>query len=189
MRWRAALVVVAAVGLGVLIFHSGAAPAGVATSSATTTTTTRPQSTTTTTTRPQSTTTTTTIPRKDVKVLVANASTTNGVAAAYSTVLEQAGWTVLTPVTAKPPTRATSAVYYAANKTAEADAVAAAFGLSSSDVGPISSAIPVDSVGDADVVLVIGSDLAAKTPTTVPPTSSTTTSTTSATRTHGSRTH
>jgi hypothetical protein len=96
---------------------------------------------------------------------------------------------VLAPVTATSSARATSAVYYAANKRPEADQVAAAFGLPASDVLPLSAATPVASAAGADVVLVIGSDLAAKTPpTTVPPTTTTVPKTTTTTRAHKSST-
>jgi hypothetical protein len=123
-----------------------------------------------------------------VKVLVANASTTNGVAAGYSTALQHAGWTVLPPVTAKPPAEATSSVYYATNKRSDADAVAAALGVPASAVLPVSPATPVAVTTGADVIVLVGSDLAAKTPpSTVPPTTApkaTTTSTTAKTKTH-----
>jgi hypothetical protein len=167
---RALAVIVVAVVLGVLVLHAGGGPSGSAASTASTT------SAVSTTTLAPRTTTSTTASHAGVKVLVANDSTTGGVAGGYSTALQRAGWTVLAPVTAKPPVRATSAAYYAANKRPQADQVAAAFGLPSSDVLPLSAATPVTSVAGADVVLVIGLDLAAKTPpTTVPPTTTTTT--------------
>ncbi|HXR54131.1 MAG TPA: LytR C-terminal domain-containing protein, partial [Acidimicrobiales bacterium] len=93
----------------------------------------------------------------------------------YATALQHAGWTVLTPVTAKPPVHATSVVYYAANKRSEADAVAAALGVLPGAVLPVSPATPVSNIAGADVIVLIGSDLAAKTPpSTVPPTTTTT---------------
>jgi len=165
---RALAVVVVAVVLGVLALR--ATPQRASTLPPSTVTTTVPR---------VVPTTTTTVPHRDVKVLVANASTTNQVAAGYSTVLQQAGWTVLAPVTAKPPPRATSSVYYASGRRDEALAVAAAFGLPASAVLPLSSATPVSNVDGADVVLVVGSDLAAKTPpSTVPPTTTTSPTTT-----------
>jgi hypothetical protein len=174
MVGRAAAVIVAAVLIGVLVLRSESSPARVPPSTSTTTTTTAPRSA-----------TTTTVSHADVKVLVANGSTTNNVASGYSTVLQHGGWDVLAPTNAKPPPRATSAVYYAANKRSDADAVAAAFGLPLSDVFPISSATPVANVGGADVVLVIGLDLAAKTPpSTVPPTTTTAPKTTTSTTAH-----
>jgi len=169
MVGRAIVIIVVAVVVGVLVLRSGGHPAGLA----------APGGTSTTTTAPHQTTTSTTASHAGVKVLVANDSTTNGVAGGYATALRNAGWRVLVPTNAKPPARATSAVYYAANKRADADAVAAAFGLPAADIFPISTATPVANIGGADVVLVVGADLAAKTPpTTIPP--PTTTSSTAA---------
>jgi hypothetical protein len=175
---RALAVIVVAVVLGVLIVHSWGSPGSAAIPPPTSGTTT---STTSATTLPPTTTTTT--PRGDVKVLVANGSTTNGIATGYTTALQRAGWNMLVPTNAKPPPRATSAVYYAANKRDQADVVAQALGLPLSDVFPISPATPVTSTTGADVVVVIGSDLAAKTPpSTVPPTTTTTAAHTTTTR-------
>ena len=169
--------IVAAVVLGVLILHEGTrSPVVALPSSHVPSTSLAPSSgaTTTTTAHPSSS-TSTTVSHAGVKVLVANDSTTNGVAAGYSTALQHAGWTVLKPVTARPPIHATSAVYYAANKRSEADAVAAALGVPLSAVLPVSPATPVSNTAGADVVVLVGSDLAAHTPPgTVPPTTSTT---------------
>jgi hypothetical protein len=159
------VVIVIAVVLGVLILRTSG-PSSVALPS--------PVVSTTTTTAPRST-TPTTASHAGVKVLVANDSTTNGVAAGYTTVLQHAGWSVLVPTNGKPPLRATSSVYYASNKRSEADAVATALGLPLSDVLPLSSATPVSNTANADVVLLVGADLASKTPpSTVPPTTTTT---------------
>lgn len=171
--------IVVTVAVGVLIVHSWGSPGSSPlppVAGATTTTTAAPR-----TTLPSTTTTTT--PHSQVKVLVANDSTTNGVATGYTTALQRAGWNMLVPTNAKPPVKATSSVYYAANKRDQADAVALALGLSLSSVLPISPATPVANVSGADVVVVIGSDLAAKTPpSTVPPTTTTTTAKTTTTR-------
>jgi hypothetical protein len=162
---RAVIIIVVAVVLGVLILRSGG-PSSVALPTPTSSTT---SSSTTTTAPPRS------APRSDVKVLVVNDSTTSGVAGDYTTVLQHAGWSVLVPGNAKPPPVATSSVYYASNKRSDADAVATALGLPLSDVLPLSPATPVSNVAGADVVLVVGADLAAKTPpSTVPPTTTTT---------------
>jgi hypothetical protein len=146
--------------------------------------------TTTTTPRHPATSTSTTVSHAGVTVLVANSSTTGGVAAGYSTVLQRAGWTLLPPVTAKAPLRATSSVYYAANKRPDADAIAASLGIPDSSVLPVSAATPVANTTGADVVLVIGSDLAAKTPpSTVPPAATTSVpKTTTTTKAHTSST-
>jgi hypothetical protein len=167
---RALAVIVAAVVLGVLIVHSWGTR-----STATVPPTTIPLagSTTTTTSRPATSTSTTT-PHGQVKVLVANGSTTNGVASGYSTALQRAGWNMLSPVTAKRTIGATSEVFYATSKRVQADDVALALGLPLSDVLPVSPAVPVANVSGADVIVVLGADLAAKTPPSTVPTSTTT---------------
>jgi hypothetical protein len=170
---RATVIVIVAIVLGVLLLRVGTrAPAALSVA----TTTLPTHGTVTTTSRPQVTTTTASAAATDrsrVTVLVANDSTVNGVAASYSAVLQRAGWNVLTPVTAKPPVRATSSVYYATGQQAHAEEVAASLGVSSGAVLPVSSSTPVTSTGGADVVVVIGGDLASKTPSTVPTTTTT----------------
>jgi len=179
-------VIVTAVVLGVLILRVGGGPRVV-----TTPTPHVPSTGVTTTTSHSPSATSTTVSHAGVKVLVANASTTNGVAAGYSTALQHAGWRMLPPVTAKPPVQATSSVYYAANMRSQADAVAVALGIPSPAVLPVSPATPVASTAGADVIVFIGSDLAARTPpTTVPPSTTTTapktttTTTTTTTKSH-----
>ncbi|MGH9047050.1 MAG: LytR C-terminal domain-containing protein [Acidimicrobiales bacterium] len=163
---RATAVIVVAVVLGVLILRTGG-PASLASSTST--------SSTSTTAGPTSTTSTTLAPHASVKVLVANDSTTDGVAAGYTTLLQKAGWSVLVPTNAKSPPRATSSVYYAANMRSDADTLAVSLGLALSTVVPLSPATPVSNTAGADVVLLVGADLAAKTPpSTVPPSTSTT---------------
>lgn len=171
---RGLAVIVVAVVLGVLIVHSWRSPGSAASppgglGSPTTSTTVV--------TLPRTTSTTTTTPHGQVKVLVANGSTTDGVATGYTTALQRAGWSMLAPTNTKTssPPLASSSVYYAANERPQADTVAEALGLPLSAVYPISPATPVADVTGADVVVVIGSDLAAKTPpSTVPPTTTTT---------------
>ncbi len=103
-------------------------------------------------------------PSGTVKVLVANASQTNGVAAYYSGKLAAAGWGTLTPTTAT-TAEASSAIYYATGQQQDALAIAAALGIPSSSVHPLASSIvPVLSATQADVVVVAGNDLAAKVP-------------------------
>jgi hypothetical protein len=180
---RAIAVIVTAVVLGVLILRVGGGP-GAGTIPAFH----LPSTGVPTTTAPSPSSTTTTVSHAGVKVLVANASTTNGVAAGYSTALQHAGWTLLPPVTAKPPAEATSSVYYAVNMHSQADAVAAALGIPVSAVLPVSPATPVASTAGADVIVLIGSDLAAKTPpSTVPPSTTPTVPKTTTTTTKSSK--
>ena len=133
--------------------------AGAAASSTTTTTA---ASTTTTTRRGHrgsgATTTTTTSP-STVSVVVANATSTNGLAAHYSTVIGAKGYMMKTPLDAS-TSETTSTVYYAAGMQAAAEAVAATIGVKSSQVQPLTTAIPVTGATGTDVVVVIGQDLA-----------------------------
>jgi LytR cell envelope-related transcriptional attenuator len=134
------------------------------------TTTTAPATTTTTTAHhgkkgSGSTTTTTTVPPSTVSVVVANATSTNGLAAHYSTVIGAGGWTMKAPIDAA-TSEATSAVYYAPGFQSEAAAIANSIGVKSTQVLPVSSATPVSATSGLDVIVVIGQDLASTTTTT-----------------------
>jgi hypothetical protein len=104
-------------------------------------------------------------PSQAVKVLVANASQTNGIAAYYAGKLASAGWGTLTPVTASTAV-STSSVHYAAGQEKAARAVAAALGIPASAVQAIgpTAPVPVPGATGADVVVLAGDDLAAKVP-------------------------
>ena len=119
-------------------------------------------STTTTTTAPSRSTTTTTLathPPASVKVLVANGTTTKGVAGLLATKLHTDGYDTLAPTNTTSGASA-SAVYYASGYQGDADAVASASGLTSASVLPLTSSAPVPTSG-AEVVVVVGPDLAA----------------------------
>lgn len=105
------------------------------------------------------TTTTTTVPPGSVSVVVANATSTNGLAAHYSSVIGAGGWKIGTPIDAS-TTESTSAVYYASGQQAAANAIATAIGVKPAQVLPLTTATPVNGVTGTDVVVVIGSDLA-----------------------------
>ena len=107
------------------------------------------------------TTTTTTVPPSHVPVLVANASGITGAATAISAQLQTAGWDVLPPVNAS--TQVTkSNVYYVAGQQKAADAVATSLKLPASAVVPYTTSAPVSSIGTAEVLVVVGPDLADK---------------------------
>jgi hypothetical protein len=146
--------------------------AGAGAAAATTTTTTVPGQATTTTTAPA------VRPSTAVKVLVANGGTVNGAAGYFTQKLKSDGWGTLTPTTATSQA-SSSVVYYAAGNSGPAKAIATALGLPDSDVQPLGSSTPVRSTAGADVVLVVGSDLATQVTTTASSTSSSTTSATS----------
>ncbi len=116
--------------------------------------------------------TTTTAPRPpaNVPVLAANASGVAGAAATISARLQADGWTVQAPTNAT-TNQPTSHVYYLAGKEAEAREVAGVLHLPPSEVLPYTTAAPVSSVGTAEVVVVVGPDLASS------PSSSTTSTT------------
>jgi len=104
------------------------------------------------------TTTTTTVPHSSVTVVVANATETNGLAAAKSAILTAQGWAVQTPTDAA-TTEATSSVYYAAGQQESAAAIASTLGVKPTAVLPLTAAVPVTGVSGDDVVVVVGSDL------------------------------
>jgi hypothetical protein len=137
--------------------------AGAAAAGSTTTTT---KATTTTTSRHsnhghKATTTTTTVAPSSVSVLVANATSTNGLAAKTAATIGAGGWSMQTPVDAN-TTEATSAVYYAAGQQQAAATIATAIGVAPTAVLPLTSATPVTYPPTTDVVVVVGEDIAAK---------------------------
>lgn len=91
-------------------------------------------------------------------VLVANGSGVPGVAARFSTQVEEAGFQVAEPANAAQAS--TSTVYYNEGFEAEARAVASLF-TPVPEVAPLDvDPLPVDDLRGASVVMVIGSDLA-----------------------------
>ena len=132
----------------------GGAPAPTTTTTAATTTTTKGG-------RKGKTTTTTTAAPSATSVVVANGTSTNGLAAHYSTVIGAGGWAMQTPVDAATSV-ATSAVYYAAGQQ-QAGTIATSIGIKPAQVLPLTSAAPVTGVTGVDVVVVIGADLASTT--------------------------
>jgi hypothetical protein len=105
-------------------------------------------------------TTTTTIAPASVSVVVANATKTTGLAAHYTSVVGGTGYQMKTPIDAT-TSETTSAVYYAPGFQQPAAAIATAVGAKPTQVLPLTSAAPVTGVTGIDVVVVIGSDLAA----------------------------
>jgi len=147
------------------VTHLSATPS--ATTSATTSAT-GSASTTPTTTHPSSPTTTTTAhPPSSVPVLVANASRVSGAAATVTNQLQVGGWAMQPPVNASAQVP-TSHVYYVAGQEQAATQIAKSLHLPASAVVPYTTAAPITSIGTAEVVVVVGPDLAS-------PTSATTT--------------
>jgi hypothetical protein len=90
---------------------------------------------------------------------VANATSTSGLAAHYSTIVGAGGW-AMKPPTNSSTTETTSTVYYAAGQQAAAQAIATSIGVKPAQVQPLTTAVPVPNVTGIDVVVVIGQDLA-----------------------------
>jgi hypothetical protein len=171
-------IIVTAVLVGQLHPGSSAEPSSsgsTTTTSATTSTTAAGGAATTTTTRSgtgsRTTTTSTTVPPASVAVLVANGSSVTGAATKVATQLHANGWNTLTPVNSTADVTSTT-VYYAPGYQPSASAIAESMGLTPTDVAPLSKSAPVASTTGADVVVVVGPDVAAKT-TVVTPTTTT----------------
>ena len=138
-------------------------PAATSTTSTTTTpasTSTTQASHATTTQHPKKpTSTTSTIPKNQVKVQVANGTSTSGVATTLTNTLQAAGWNTLPPVNAT-SSASSSVVYYAANRKWAAEEIATELKLSSSAVQPLTTSVPVPGAAGDDVIVLIGPDLA-----------------------------
>jgi len=105
------------------------------------------------------TTTTTTVPASTVSVVVANGTSTNGLAGHYTSVIGAGGYSMKAAIDAATSVP-TSAVYYAPGFQPEAAAIATTIGVKSTEVLPVSSATPVSGTSGYDVIVVIGQDLA-----------------------------
>lgn len=169
------LVIVAIVICVVLLPSATRAPLSVAASRTGTSIPAAPPSPTSTTSPGHSatTTTTTTAPAAaTVHVLVANATTVNGVAGALTTYLGGKGFPTLTATNALTKLTTSRIYFTSGGSSAEASEVASALTLSASTIQPASAMPPVASDSGAAVVVVAGQDLAARF---APPSSTTTT--------------
>jgi hypothetical protein len=160
---RGLAVVVVAVVLGVLLLPSATRAPLFATASAgvPSSTTTPPGGSTSRNHKKANTTTTTTVAPATVHVLVANATTVNGVAGAVTTFLGTKGFSTLTATNAL--TRATSSqIYIIGGATADATAVADALSLPVASIEPATAVPPVPTATGANVVVIAGPDLATR---------------------------
>jgi LytR cell envelope-related transcriptional attenuator len=123
---------------------TGASQGGASTSTSTSTTTPAP---------------TTTVAKGQVKVQVANGSSTAGIATKVTQQLQTQGWNTLPPVNATSQVPS-SKVYYAQGREAAAREVAAELRLPASSLAPLTAAVPVAGATGDDVVVVVGPDLA-----------------------------
>jgi hypothetical protein len=166
---RAAIVLVMFVLATVLLLRLIHPSATTSATGSATTSATGSASTTPSTTHPATPTTTTTSahPPSSVPVLVANASGVSGAAATVTNELQVGGWALQPPVNASAQVP-TSHVYYVAGQEQAATQIAKSLHLPASAVVPYTTAAPITSIGTAEVVVVVGPDLAS-------PTSATTT--------------
>ncbi|MGH9102304.1 MAG: LytR C-terminal domain-containing protein [Acidimicrobiales bacterium] len=166
-RALALLVIGVAVGFFVLHRLPGSAPAASGGSSPGSTPRTTTAGTTTRATTPASRTTagtgttSVTVAPSKVTTLVANGTAVPGAAGKVGTSLGQHGYHVLSPVNASSPV-SSSQVYFASGYAEEASAVASSLSLPPSDVSAMPSPPPVSSSQSADVLVVVGPDLAAR---------------------------
>jgi hypothetical protein len=161
--FRAGVIIVAGLIVGVLLLNVASRPPKVTAGSAATTTTTATNSTTTTVAghhHNTTTTTLTTLPPSTVTVQVANGTTTPNGAAYYTNVLQRSGWKTQAPLDTTSPVAA-STVYYAAGQKSDAESIATQLGLSKTTVQPLTSAVPVNGATGVDIVVIVGNDLAA----------------------------
>jgi hypothetical protein len=105
--------------------------------------------------------TTTTILPSTVKVLVANATTTSGVAGDVTRFLSSKGFGTLTATNALVKVTA-SQIFTVGGATAAVQAVAAALNLPATSIEPAASSAPVSSTAGANVVVIVGPDLVSR---------------------------
>ncbi|HZT65859.1 MAG TPA: LytR C-terminal domain-containing protein [Acidimicrobiales bacterium] len=147
------VLVAVAIGAAVLANLPQGASSRVAAGSAPTTTSTTAGA--------SSTTTSTTLAThqpSQVKVLVANGTSTSGLGGKLASKLTNAGYDVLSPTNTSSSASA-SAVYYASGYQGDAAAVAQASGLTAGALQAMTSSVPVSDTKGAQVVVIIGPDL------------------------------
>ena len=157
---RAAALLAAAVVLGIVLLN--AADDSPSTAVSTGTDDTVPDEVTTST--PLPTTTIVTLPPRapaDVKIIAANGTDVKGVAKRATDQLKAAGYNVLSPTDASAKAQSSS-VFYAADFQREADVVATGLGLPSTAVQPLPTPPPLADARGANLVLVVGPELAAQ---------------------------
>lgn len=127
-----------------------------------------------------STTTSTTPPRQpaDVKVLPANGSGRQGAGSRVQRVLADAHYNVLAATNANGAAVQTSSVYYAAGYQSDAVALAQLLKLGPTAAQPMPTPAPVADTRGANIVVVVGVDLATSTAASAPPTTAASTATT-----------
>lgn len=155
---RAAALLVLAVVLGIVVINGAEDVPGQRLTAGGTATTRTSVARTTTTVRRSTTTTTPVRQPKDVKVLPANGTTVAGAAGKVRDMLKAAGYNVLAPGQAKKADA--SAVYYTATYDREARAVADVLALPPPSVQSLPEPAPVTDLRGANILVVVGPDLA-----------------------------
>jgi hypothetical protein len=106
----------------------------------------------------------TTVAPAQLHVVVANGTSTKGLAARTATNLKARGYTAATSASATSQQVPTSQVYFVAGSEADARAVAQALGLPSARVAPMPTPPPVASLGTNKVLVLLGADAPGATP-------------------------
>ena len=101
----------------------------------------------------------TTVARANVKVQVANATSTPGVATRVTQTLQTQGWNTLPPVNSTTQV-ASSMVYYASGKKVAGAQIAQELGLPVTAIAPLTAAVPVTGATGDDIVVLVGPNLA-----------------------------
>jgi hypothetical protein len=165
---RGAALVVAAVLLGLLLLRNGLDTSEVVTSSKANAPSTDGSGGTS---ADPNATTSSTVPVKspaEVTVIVLNGTSVNGAAGKYSTSIQSAGYQMLVAASATTKTPVTQ-VFFTPGYEREAAAVALAAGAPATVTPTALPTPPPGEIGTANVVIVIGDDLASLTPTTAAP--------------------
>ncbi|HET7487656.1 MAG TPA: LytR C-terminal domain-containing protein [Acidimicrobiales bacterium] len=112
-------------------------------------------------------------PPADVKVIAGNATDVKGVARQATDELKAAGYNVLSPTDAKNKKIPASAVYFVGDYSREAAAVATALGLPVTVVATVPTPGPVADTRGANVIVLVGPELAQRLAATAPSTTTT----------------
>ena len=102
-----------------------------------------------------------TVALDSIHVLVANATETNGVAGAVTQFLASKGFATLTAVNALVKVTA-SEIFTVGGATADTSVVASALNLPATSIEPAAQGAPVSSTTGANVVVIVGPDLATR---------------------------
>jgi hypothetical protein len=160
---RGVVIITLAVILGILLLPSATrAPLAVVVARSPAASRQEPGSTTTSVPARSTTTTTTALAHAKIHVLVANATSVNGVAGSVTTFLGGKGFATLTAVNALAKLTASQVYFTTAGSSAAASEVASALSLAPAVVKAASAKPPVSSAAGASVIVIAGSDLATR---------------------------